>query len=686
MAEIGPAKFIPADEVFRQKDAAILAERELAEAAPQSLAQYARSIFDANKRAKLDVEEDLISLRRRLAGEYPPDLLAALKSAGMPAIFWRLCSRKSRDVSGWLGEVYNQFQERTWDVIPSKVPELSEKHLHDIQVTVESTAMMLPDAQQLLAQAQQTGQAVPYEALKSVVEKYHDQIKSDIESKIANKEEIRCTDMEAKIDEMLQKGGYYEALRECINDISELKACCMKGPILRKEKGDVDFDDEGNAIVKDELIRKFYRVSPFDAFPSAGARNWQDGPFVEVEHYKPVDLQKMIGNKGYKDDVIKEILRKYGRNGYSETTQTSPQRYALEKQTSVGYSDAQSETIDSLDVWAPIPGQMLLDWGMSKSKVPDPDISYPCNIKVVGTDVWRAVINPDPLGEIPYDGTSFLKSNDSVWGVAPAELGAEIEDHCLNIIRHLNRNISESAGPMAEVNEDRLAEDETPDRWPGKTWVTTSRGMNEGQAVRYIQANLLGTELWKLYEKAKLELDAIIVPSFGQGSSLTQGGGRTASGLAMIASAESRNLKVVVANVDLDIQINKVKRVFRSIMMFDDMEGKAGLKLVARGITSQLIKENVIARQMEYIKGAQGQIGMAIHGLKGLAYMSKDIIKSFGWDVRQAIPNYDKIEGLVESLTPPNQQQIGQAGAESAQTPKPAATDTSGKPMGDYHQ
>jgi hypothetical protein len=680
--------FIPAAEVIAEKDAAILAEREMTDAAPQSLASFGRAIFERARDARQTVETEMIDLRRRLAGEYTPEVLAALKAAGMPPVFFRLSSRKSRDVSGWLGEVFNQYQDRTWDIVPENIPEVPPEQQQIIQEHVWQASLQIPEVQALFVQAQQTMQPVDINQVRQIIQSHAEEIKAQAEQEARHFVEKRCTRLEKKIDDALTESGYYEALRECINDLSELKICCMKGPILRREKVLDGFDEQGKPKVTDKVVRKFYRVSPFDAYPSPGAKSFQDGPFVELEHFRPVDLQKMIGVPGYNEDAIRRILNIYGPTGYTEMLQISQTRYQLEKQSMNGFSDANAEMIDSLDVWAPIPGQLLLDWGMSKKDVPDPDISYPCNIKIVNNIVWRAVLNPDPLEEIPYDGTSFLKSNDSVWGTAPCELGAEVEDMALNALRHINRNISESAGPMAMVNEDMLAEGEEPDRWPGKTFVTTSKGMQSGDAVKYLQANLLASELWALYEKTKLELDSIIVPSFGQGSSLTKGGGKTASGLSMIAAAESRNLKVVVANVDLDIQLKKVERIYRSIMLFDDdMSLKGGLHLKPRGVTAQLIKENVIVRQLEYVKGAMNPVDLQIHTIKGLAYMKRDIIKNLGWNVDEAMPNYERLEASKpEPLPAPAAQQGQDAGAQAAQQAAPAQLDASGKPAAEYHQ
>jgi hypothetical protein len=203
-------------------------------------------------------------------------------------------------------------------------------------------------------------------------------------------------------------------------------------------------------------------------------------------------------------------------------------------------------------------------------------------------------------------------------------------------------------------------------------------------ALRFYQANLMASELWTLFKNAKEELDYIIVPSFGAGSISAKGGGRTSSGLAQIMNSESRNLKIVVGNVDHDLQIPAVERVFRTFMLFDDdMSLKGGMKFKARGIGAQLIKEGLVVRQLELLKETLNPVDQEIFGKPGRVYLWKDPLKNMGYDIDQAIPNLKQIESMahVPQQAPPDEE----AAKQGAMMPNGAKTDTSGKPMADYH-
>lgn len=695
MAEL-KASFIPAAEMINLRESAIIAEREMVGVSPQTLAGYVRGVWESNKRAKLQVEAKMLALRRRTHGIIEPDKLKALRSAGMPEDNFRLTARKARDIEGWVSEVFNQYQERTWDIVPLSDPVLSPVEMAQIEKSVVD-ALLFSDSnvQNILLMSQQQGVPVDLNAVRSVAQTPEfkqmattqaDQIKEEVLYRAKQIAEKKCTRLEEKIEDDLHESGYYLALRECFKDLSELMSCVLKGPILRKEKVLEAWDGE-NPIITEKIVKRFYRVNPFDYYPCADSKHPQDGPTCELEHFKPTDLQKMIGVLGYKEEVLRKIIRE-NKNGRRETTPVTPEKSRLEHQNTSAYADSTSSTIDSIDFWGDILGELLIQWGIEDAESIDPELSYSCNVKMVGSDVYRTMLNPDPLGDKPYQVTSFVKSNDSQWGTAPAELGASIEDFCMNTIRMLVKNMSISGAPMFDVNIDKLADDEDTEPYPTKTFISNSRTMNDAPAVRIIQANLLSGELWKLYESAAVKLDYIIAPSFGSGS-VNQGGGRTASGLAMIMNSESRNLKVVVGNVDHDLQLPAVERIFRQIMLFDDdLTLKGGLRFKARGIGAQLIKEGMTQRRSELLTQSMNPVDMQIFGVKGRAYMWLDQIKDLGWDVKQAIPGYAEIEAQpAQPQQQPGQlqQQITDASQQASMQPGTSATDTSGRPMSDYH-
>jgi hypothetical protein len=676
---LGTVQFLSNEEIDQQADDKLLAERELT-ATPDNLASFGRTFFNSCKTAKLDIEQEFLRLIRQSAGEYDSIVMSAIKDAGMPEEFIRLVSRKERDVEGWLWDIFNPMGERTWDIVPEHVPILPPDLEESIDNHVKQSIMQHPDVQALLMQAQQTGQPVNSAAILDISKREAARLKDDANTHARRYAEERCGAMERIIQDQMKDGGYYEALFACIKDLSKLKSCVMKGPIPKRKQVLAGWKQVGGKWkpeVQMKIVPSFERVSPFDWYPVANSTGVHDGGGCELEHFNdPADLRKMIGVPGYKSDVIEQILTRYA-GGFKETTPIAPERFLLEKQTTAGMY--QDKGIDGVSIWTEIPGKMLKDWDIEE-KVEDTEY-YFCNVRMVDNMVYRAVINPDPIGRKPYHITSFIKSNDSQWGIAPGELAYDIQNICNNAIRALARNMAMASGPVIEINSAKLAEGESPDVWAHKVVVTDDKGMTGAPAVRYNVTPMISNELLNIFKEMKLELDSIIIPSFGQGSSLTKGGGKTAQGLAMIANAESRNLKVSVFNVDNDIQIPCIERLFIYNMLYSEDESiKGALKMKARGIAAQLMKENQHVRRGEFMVRALNPAIAPMLGEKGIAYLVRKDAEGLGLDVDQVIPNYDQIEASVSSSQqPPPDMQAGSA--EAAQTAGPKSVGAGGIPL-----
>ena len=90
--------------------------------------------------------------------------------------------------------------------------------------------------------------------------------------------------------------------------------------------------------------------------------------------------------------------------------------------TSIDMDEASSDVVAAIQLWDTIPGDLLLDWGLSEEEIPDPQKSYPCEVWMVKNTVIRAVLNYDPLGRKPYYVTSFEKVPGRLDGNGVADL------------------------------------------------------------------------------------------------------------------------------------------------------------------------------------------------------------------------------------------------------------------------
>lgn len=645
-------------ELDRLEDEKILAERPETEAL-SNLATHIRQFFASARSAKLQIEQEMLRILRQIKGEYEPAKLQAIREMGGSDDFIRLTYHKCRDVEAWIDDILSSFGDRTWDIEAEAVAEIPPDVAQEITIQVRQSVLRAA-----VQEAQATGQPVDANTVIEQSKLQEAQVRSSVMQQAQAMAEDRATNMERKIMDQLYEGGWDKAFRACINDMTRFPSAILKGPIYRMEsvpEWKEGPDGKWNVEITKKVVAKFERVSPFDWYPAASSIDVDDGDAVEIEHLTRADINKLLGVPGYKDDQIRAALKEY-RDGLKESTPIDAERWELEKNESTGRYDSTSGKIDLINYWGKVQGQILLEWGMDESDIPDPDLDYQINAKMIGNYVIKAVLNPDPFGRKPYGVTSFIKSHDSQWGECPAQVMTDLQSICNASVRALVNNMAISSGPLTEMDIDRLAAGETPEVWPHKVIQTTNKRMMEGPAVRFYQANLLANDLLAIYDRFKREADDLVVPAFGHGSGQVGGAGKTSSGLSMLMSAANRTVKLAVSNVDTDFTIPSIERMFHHNMRFlDDDSIKGALTVKARGVSSLMVKEQMAMRRSELLAATLNPVDTQIMGLKGRAYLLGENVKALEMDIHRAMPNLDAIE-----RTPAGQDQPGAPGTPGA--------------------
>jgi hypothetical protein len=638
------------------------------------LAKHVRVFFGVAKQAKQEVENKLIEILRQIKGEYEADKLAAISSFGGSTDFIRITSQKVRDVESWITDIINPYGDRTWEIEPTPISDIPDEVLNIMRTRLRTRLM-----QQAVQQTEVQGTEFSAEQLQQTMEIVEKKVVRMMKKKVQALARQKSTNMRIKILDQYEEGGWNTAFRACITDLSRLKSCVMKGPVFKKIPR-LRWEHEGGRsipVITFEAIPTFSRVSPFDWYPAPKSSNVHQGDAIEVEHLAPIDIQRMVGVPGYKDDVINKIIRELP-NGFKENVSIESQRQDLEKDNTI--SDPMAEnTYDMINFWGIVPGSLLIKAGVTKFREVDVVSSkyYSVNVKTINDQIIKEpTINPDPLGHKPYSVTSFIKNNDSQWGDCPAELMTDIQSIANASVRALVNNIAITSGPLTEMDQDRLAPGETGEIWPWKRIMTTNKKMQEGKAVNFYQAKLLAAELLGVYEKFKKEADEIVVPSFGRTD--VGGAGRTSSGLSMIMGAAARNIKLAVLNIDEDIVMPMLHRIFNFNMLFlDDDSIKGDIRIRARGTGGVIAKEQLAVRRNEF-RATLKPTDEQLIGTPGLAYILRKNIESLDMDVDRAMPGFDDLEEL-DPLTPPP---VPIEGGEATGTTRPRIVDAAGNPVG----
>lgn len=609
----------------------------------QGLASYVRQSFDAAKEAKEhDAEPRMLKAVRQRRGEYDPGKLNEIRKMGGSEIYMMLTSNKCRAAAAWLRDtLLGQQDEKPWTVSPTKMPELMPEDIEGIKQAVIDEAMQLE---------QMLGQPATPESIRQMALHARDELmvrQQDMARETMDR-------MEQKMEDQLQEGGFLHALSAFIDDLTTFPAAIIKGPVIRKQKRMAW--ENGELIVKDDLTLNWERVDPFMAYPAPHSSGVEDGYFIERHRMTRVTINSLIGVEGYNDPALRAVLEEYGRGGLNHWLAIDTQRADAEGKEQISLTSAPEVTIDALQFWGAVPGQMLIDWGMDGDEAIEATNDYECEVWLIGSWVVKATLNPDPLGRKPYFKTSYEEIPGVFWGNGVADLVRDCQDMCNAAARSLSDNMGISSGPQVWVNNDRLADGEAVTQmFPWKIWQTKSDpyGPNTAPPIDFFQPSSNANELMGVYEKFSVLADEFSgVPRYMTGDSNVGGAGRTASGMSMLMGNAGKTIKQVMNNIDIHVLSHLVERLYYHNMRYsEDPDLKGDVRVVARGVNALVVKEQTAVRRNEFMNMALQNPQVAqIIGEEAIADLLRETAKTLDMNTSRLIPSREKIRARAMML------------------------------------
>jgi len=606
-----------------------------------SLAQDLKVKFQAAANSRHEIEERLLQCRRQRSGKYDPEVLQKIRKTGGADVFMNLTSVKCRAAGAWIKDVLLQPGERPFAIVPTPVPEIPKDEETRIveEVFNETKEMMMAGGIESIT-TQQVGDRLQ-ELLARVAQEKQESAK------------MAATRFETKIDDEFQQGGFYEALGLMIDDLATYPAGFICGPEVRKVKtqvwGQVD-DGRWMPRIADKLLRQYRRINPFDIYPSPGARNIQDGYLFERATFSRSALARMIGVPGFSEIAIRQILRDYGEKGHKLALTTDSERADLENRP-----NEQTDPwpgLDTLIFWGEIQGRKLIEWGMKKELIPDPDMDYQITAWMIDYTVIGARLNSNPLGLRPYHSASYEPMSDSIYGRSPVELMRDVQRICNALARAVVNNAGMASGPQVEINKDRTDPDEDLESiWAWRIWKTKDDASGHGKpAIQFYQPQAIMDQLLKVYEYFFNQASEHTgIPQYIYGDANVGGAGKTASGLSMLMNAASKTLKAVVFGIDNGVIRPIVRDHWTHLMLYDETEYKSGdINIIARASEYLIIQEQLQIRRQEFLNMTNNQVDIAIMGTKGRATILREVAKGLklGQDI---IPTKDEIDAAEQA-------------------------------------
>jgi hypothetical protein len=595
----------------------------------KELASYITKCWEYAKQNKNTIETKIEKAQRQRKGEYDSSKLTEIQKHGGSTVFRGLTKIKCVAAESWINEIINT--NKMFDCEPTPMPDLKP----EIQKAIKDEAMKW-----FIQRYTETGgQVSPVEVYDFACE-----MRKIYDSDSQKKARFSAERMRQKIHDQFVEGGFYEALKNVVNNLTTYPSAIMKGPIFRMERTLKWVEAEGNYTpqVKIEPKMQFERVSPYDFFPSPDCTDGQDGYIIERMKLSRKDLISLKGVPGYKDDEIDNVLKTYSSGiRFNESYDTT--RDALENKSIFSPDNGADpgNVFDSLEFWGSVSGRILKEWGMTKEI--DDNLEYDIWAIMIGEYVIKAELNPDPLGERPYYITSYYKEPGVIWGSAIPESMEDTQDICNAVVRALVNNLALGSGPQAMVNTEALAPGEDiTSMYPGKIWqYCDPDGKFGGNAIQFRDVPVNAQELLFVYEKMKMESDEQTgIPRYVYGSEQVGGGASTARGLSMLFNAANKSIKNVIANIDRDIIEPIVTYMYNwNMQNTDDPEIKGDIKVKALGTTALAIKEQLATMRQEFLNSTLNPIDSQLIPPEGRLKILREQVKDLGMPEDSIIPS-----------------------------------------------
>jgi hypothetical protein len=581
----------------------------------------------------------MINTLRRVRGEYEPTKLAAIRAFKGSEAYIRSSENKARSADSWIKDIYRGDSDLPWELTPTQIPDLPTETMAIIEQECHLYAQQMEMQLAPLVEDPQT--PVDPNEIAKLIQQYYEERVDQEKAKLDKSAKDKCKRAADLIRDQNQEGGWNDAFKEFLYYFIRLKAGIIKGPILTKKKKQqwVPSPEGGYTIeTTDVLANDVYCVSPFNFFPSKGMKKINDGDIIELHELSKQSIADLIGVPSYSETEIRAVLDKYAKGDlkgkwFVVDDETAIKQVTREKNyqsatnpPTQNSTDTASDTISAMEFYGTVSGALLMEWGVEGNL--DPNIQYQANCWKIGDHVIKAVINPDSLGRKPYHVSSWAKNPEWIWGEGLIEFSAAIEDILNSITRALQNNIAIASGPLVEIDKDRV-DDRSP-LYPWRQILSTSMQMkNEGPAVNYYQPQMHTGELinaWQFFSKV---LDEMTVPAYAQGAAQSGVTAGTATVFTQLLAAASRSIKAVVANIDDDIFTPYITMCYDYNMKFsEDDTIKGDARVVAKGVSGLLAKEQQSQRKVEYMQMAATPLLAQILGQQNLGAILAQVAKS----------------------------------------------------------
>ena len=631
----------------------------------EDLAEYVMECFDRSKRHRdsIGMTETLQDCLRRFRGKYTTE---QLEKFGGISNYRGLTGMLVRSAFSWLKDAYFNAQDKPWTLEPTPEPELPESMQSELNDAINS---------QLAIAFSESGQVGMLSSQKRDLLQMLRNTASQMALDFAMES---SKGMSKVIEDQLLEANFRDVLSEHLLDICIYPYAVLKGPVVRRKM--IPVWKNNKYTFKVEPRYYIDRVDPKNFYPSPDSTNTQDGEFIiELMSLSRARLNEAKKMKDFYEDainlVIDEADHQYSRQAQLQVTDNVDTNLDGVARNNTALKGSM---YDVYEFNGRIPGETLLEFLEMHDRIDDarddfgsevqtawgsidPYEDYESTVWVCNGVVIFARLNS--AKPIPYRGyyvTSAYKIPGSIYGECIPLVIADLQDELNVAARSRVYNMGMSAGPIAEADTSRFADNDAPERiepWTVYPVTTnTAQNNNSAPAIRFQSIPNVSNELTAVMEETWEKAHRISgIPPYMYGDG--QGAAPTLGAFSLQYAGATKGIKTIISNIDNDIVEKLIQQMYYYNMYYHEDDAiKADARVNVRGAAGLIAQEQRQARPLELLQ-ALGPILAQMQPETALALANETLSES-GYDPSKLggkIGNADKEASnrLIGNSNPP---------------------------------
>ncbi|KKL74861.1 hypothetical protein LCGC14_2060670 [marine sediment metagenome] len=423
---------------------------------------------------------------------------------------------------------------------------------------------------------------------------------TEIRDAVQIKAKIQADKMALEIDDQLTEAQYDVVVREVIHSGHLFGTGILKGPLVEKRtlrRWAREVDEEGEEgewkLSTVQVQVPFVEFVPvWDLYPDMSVTDLAKTDFIWQRHLMTKHQLRRLGKRlFFNKDTIDQYIKDHPEGDATfKTYETMLQSISKDQNFKVHERKGKYEVLER---WGFIDGLDLQQAGVEISD-DQLNVEFEANVWLLGDQTIKSITNPSDAEQRPFHFYYFEKDETSIWGNSIPGIIRDPAKLFNSSWRAMFDNAAIAAGPIIEINVDKVDDDEDLEDWFAFR-VLLSRGtgidghkpaLTLHNPKSYVEQYIaLGKEVKQMLDETST------LPGFVHGEQ-DPGVTKTARGLSMLFGAANVTLKDVIKNFDLGITDSFITAMYHWNMQFNLRQDiKGDFKTKARGSTALVAKE-----------------------------------------------------------------------------------------------